>query len=410
MNFSKKLIPVLLAVIAICMIITGASIIKSAQASRDESRYEYLQTFSQALSIVENNYVESVEDKTLMYGAIKGMLHELDPYSTFLDPRSYKEFQVETQGEFGGLGITIGLRDKTLTVIAPLEDTPAFRAGIKAGDKIIKIEDENTMGMTLSEAVDILRGKPGTKVNITILRESRDKPFEVTITRAIIKIKSVKYKMIEDNIGYVRLIQFQNNVSSELADALKDMDNQGAEAFIVDLRNNPGGFLSESIKVSSIFLKSKKSVVYTKDRNGREQHYNSSIFSHKETDKPLVVLVNEGSASASEIFSGAIQDHERGVLVGKKTFGKASVQSIINLKDGSAIKLTTARYYTPDGRMIHETGLEPDFAVELEEVELTEEQKEKMAANSSAALADVENDSQLRFALKKIKEKMESGR
>lgn len=334
-------------------------------------------------------------------------MHELDPHSTFLDPDTLKEFREETQGEFGGLGITIGLRDKILTVIAPLEDTPADRKGIKAGDQILKIEGESTTGITLHEAVKKLRGKPDTDITITIHRENTKKPFDVTITRDIIKISSVKTAMIDD-IGYIRLVQFTSNLSEAVAETLEELNAKGATSYIIDVRNNPGGLLSEAINVSSIFLPSNKIVVYTLDRQQTRQDYKSRIFSMKEMDKPIIVLVNEGSASASEILTGALQDYGRAAIMGEKSYGKASVQTIIPLMDGSAIKLTTAKYFTPNGRSIHEIGIEPDITVELAQIEEetpeNENPDEKKPVSMTEARVDLEKDNQLKAAVDKIKE------
>lgn len=410
MKLRLKVIPFLLGVLTISLIITSALLVKTQNvyAAKDE-KYKNLDTFTQVMHLIENNYVEEVENKTMVYGAIKGMLGELDPHSTFLDPDTLKEFREETQGEFGGLGITIGLRDKILTVISPLEDTPAYKKGILAGDQIIKIEGESTMGMNLHDAVKLLRGKPNTDVTITIHRPSKEKPFDVTVTRDIIKISSVKSNMIGD-IGYVRLIQFTTNVSDSIADAVKDLDKKGADSFIIDVRNNPGGLLTEAINVSSIFLPSNKIVVFTKDRQQTRHDYKSKIFSTKELEKPMVILVNEGSASAAEILTGALQDYERATVIGTKTYGKASVQSVIPLMDGSAIKLTTAKYFTPNGRSIHEIGIEPDISVEPKiDEDITEEEQlrildEQSKLGATVAAYDLERDVQLKAAVDKIKE------
>jgi len=401
-----KIIPILLGLLTISLIITSALLIKTqdAYAAKDE-KYKNLDTFTQVMHLIETSYVEDVDNKTLVYGAIKGMLAELDPHSTFFDPEMLKEFREETEGEFGGLGITIGMKDKILTVIAPLEDTPAFKKGILAGDQIIKIEGESTAGITLHEAVKKLRGKPNTEVTITIHRGEGKKPFDVTITRDIIKISSVKTNMI-GKIGYIRLVQFTNNLSDEVTDAVKELDAKGANSFIIDVRNNPGGLLSEAINVSSIFLPANKIVVYTKDRQQTRQDFKSRIFSTKELDKPMIVLVNEGSASASEILTGAMQDYGRATIIGAKTYGKASVQSVIPLQDGSAVKLTTAKYFTPNGRMIHGIGIEPDITVEYKAPETEENQEiaENKAVNMKEAVIDLTKDNQLSAAVAKMKE------
>jgi carboxyl-terminal processing protease len=330
----------------------------------DSEEYEKLKLFTEVYEIVRKNYVEEVEPKKLVYGAIRGMLRTLDPHSGFMPPEAYKEMKIDTKGEFGGLGIQIGIRDGVLTVIAPLEDTPAWRAGIKAGDKIIKVDGEPTAEMTLLEAVNKMRGPKGTKVTITIMREGWKKPKDFTITRDIIKIKSVKYKIIDEKIGYVKINQFQERTAVELERALKKLEEEGIDSLILDLRNNPGGLLRSAVDVAEQFLPSDKLVVYIKDRNGKKQeYYTRGKRPHYEW--PMVVLVNTGSASASEIVAGALKDWNRAVIIGVRTFGKGSVQSVIPLSDGSGLRLTTARYYTPKGISIQNKGIEPDIVVKL---------------------------------------------
>ncbi|QAR32910.1 S41 family peptidase [Geovibrio thiophilus] len=412
MNFKKKLLPVLAAsALLIFLAASGIFIRESGTASAKSSRYENLDSFTEVMYLIERNYVEPVENKTLVDGAIKGMLQGLDPHSTYFTEKEYKDFQVETKGEFGGLGITIGMRDNILTVIAPIEDTPAFRAGLKSGDRIIKIEDNSTTGLSLEDAVNKLRGKPGTNIAITIHRDNVPKPFDVTLTRAIIKVKAVKSDMIGKDVAYIRVTQFKEDVSGEIKAAIEQLRKNKYKGIIVDLRNNPGGLLTEAINVSSIFLPSGKEVVYTKDRTGKDQHFKSSTFTLREEKTPLVLLVNEGSASASEILAGAIQDYKRGILVGKKTYGKASVQSIIPLRDGSAVKLTTAKYYTPKGRMIHDKGIEPDLAVEdvSDNVTLTQDEIDKLAADISKPVIDMQRDEQLKAAVEKLREMIKNG-
>lgn len=333
--------------------------------------YERLKIFTDCIEIIKKNYVEDVKTEDLINGAIEGMLNSLDPHSAYLDPDMYNELKVETKGSFGGLGIEIAIKDGILTVISPIEDTPAYRAGIKAGDKIIKINNELTKGLSLMECVKRLRGPKGTQVTITIFREGLAQPQEVTIVRDIIKIQSVKYKTLEKGYGYLRISQFQDNTGEDAAKALESLKKEnpeGIKGLILDLRNNPGGLLDEAVKVCDLFLA--EGVIVT--IKGRGEGEKTTFDAKKEgtfPQWPMVVLVNQGSASASEIVAGALQDYGRGVIMGTRTFGKGSVQSIIPLEDGSGIRLTTARYYTPKGRTIHEKGVEPDIPLPTPEKE-----------------------------------------
>ncbi len=324
--------------------------------------YENLRVFAEALSLVEKNYVDETKTRDLVYGAIKGMLSELDPHTNFMTPVSYKEMQVDTKGEFGGLGIQISMKDKKLVVIAPIEDTPAWRAGIKAGDHIFKIDDTPTKDLDLEDAVNKMRGPKDTRVKLTIMRDGEKEPLEFTITRDIIKIKSIKHKVIEGDIGYVRITQFQERTGDDLRKALEDLEKQKIKSVILDMRNNPGGLLKVAIQVSELFLKEGKLVVSVKGRNDEKEEYLASERKARE-EYPIVVLVNEGSASASEIVAGALQDWGRAVVLGTQTFGKGSVQTVFTLSDGSGMRLTTAKYYTPKGTSIQNTGITPDIVV-----------------------------------------------
>ena len=324
--------------------------------------YEELKVFTEVLSLVQKNYVEETKSKDLVYGAIKGMLNTLDPHTSFMPPEVYKEMQVDTKGEFGGLGIQIGIKDNMLTVIAPIEGTPADKAGIKAGDKIIKIDDKSTKDMTLIDAVGKLRGQKGTKVTITILREGVADPLDVVITREVIKIQSVRSKIVEGNIGYVRITQFQEQTGDDLKKALKKLESDKVQSLIIDLRNNPGGLLTMAVEVSEQFVESGKLIVFIKDRKGEKDEFISRITGPVKS-YPMVVLVNEGSASASEIVAGALQDWGKAIVVGTQTFGKGSVQTVIPLSDGSGLRLTTAKYYTPKGKSIQSTGIIPDIVI-----------------------------------------------
>lgn len=352
----------ILAIILSGFMISRWNLIETVGAYETE-HYDKIKTFAEALSLIKKNYVEDVNDRDLLYGAVKGMLLSLDPHSSFLTPDNYKEMKIDTKGEFGGLGIQISIKDNMLTVIAPIEDTPAFRLGIKAGDKIIKIDGESTKDMSLFDAVSKLRGPKGTSVTITIIRKDLEEPKDVTIVRDVIEIKSVKSRVIEDDIGYVKLLQFQQKTSKDLSLALKSLEKEHISALILDLRNNPGGLLNSSVDVAGQFLPPGRLVVSIKGREGEETKFvtpsNGDYY-----DYDMIVLVNEGSASASEIVAGALQDWGRAVVLGAQTFGKGSVQTVIPLSDGSALRLTTARYYTPKGRSIQTTGIEPDITVE----------------------------------------------
>lgn len=352
----------LLVFIAVSGIVIGRLSVTSASTEGED--YQILKTFTEVMSMVKKHYVEEVISQDLVYGAIRGMLNSLDPHSSFMSPDAYKEMQVDTKGEFGGLGIQIGIKDAILTVIAPIEDTPAYRAGIKAGDKIIKIEEEMTKDMTLFEAVSKMRGKPNTSITIGILREGWKEIKEFTIIRDIIKIKSVKSKVIEDDIGYVKINQFQEKTAHDLTTALQTIRTEGISSLILDLRNNPGGLLNSAIDVSNRFLPKGKLVVYTKNREGKKTEF----FTEDDSDfsLPMIVLVNQGSASASEIVAGALKDWNRAVILGTDTFGKGSVQTVIPLSDGAGLRLTTAKYYTPNGEDIQNTGITPSIIVKLE--------------------------------------------
>ncbi len=348
-----------------------------AAPEKEEDIYKQLELFSDALTIVRSEYVDDVKSKALIYGALKGMVQSLDKFSEFMDPESYAEMKVETEGEFGGIGIEIAVKDDLLTVIAPIDDTPAFKAGVKAGDRIVKIDKDITRGITLVEAVKKLRGKAGTPVTITVLRESDNKILDFTITRDIIKVKSIKNpRILEEKIAYVKLSIFQERSARDLEDALVDLEKQGMDSLILDLRNDPGGLLNVAAEVAGKFLPTGEMIVYTKGRNEKKEMEFRVKEKKPRTDYPMVVLVDQGSASGSEIVAGALQDHKRAVLVGMKTFGKGSVQTVIPLSDGSAMRLTTSKYYTPSGRSIHGKGIMPDIVVEYKPVKKEEASKQ----------------------------------
>ncbi len=336
-----------------------------------EGTYENLKVFTEILSLVESSYVEKVNPKDLMYGAIRGMLETLDPHSSFMPPDMFKEMQVETQGSFGGLGIEITVKDRMLTVVAPIAGTPADKAGIQPGDRIVKIEGQPTKDMTLMEAVRRLRGPTGSKVTISILREGHAEPMDVTLVREVIEIKSVRSKDLGDGIFYARITSFQERTSKDLESVLDAAVKKGANALVLDLRNDPGGLLSQAVAVSDMFLDKGQLIVYTK---GRQQNQDLRFTAEHNSDLPrlpMVVLVNHGSASASEIVAGALQDWQRALILGTQTFGKGSVQTVIPLSDGSGLRLTTAKYYTPKGRSIQGVGITPDIEVEIPKVAAT---------------------------------------
>ena len=330
----------------------------------DRTTYKGLKTFSEVLDMVDKNYVEPVETDKLLQGAINGMIKSLDPHSSFMTAEMYKELEVETRGSFGGIGIEITLLKDVLTVVSPIEDTPAYNAGVKAGDQIIRINGKSTKDITVLDAVKQLRGPKDTKVNITILREGMAKPKDIELIRSIISIKSVKSKVFDEHIGYIRISAFQERTGDDLKKGLREIESKAhpLKGIVLDMRNNPGGLLHQSVEVSDAFLKS-GSIVSTRGRAKSMESQTAAKDNGDEPTCPMVVLVNEGTASAAEIVSGALQDNGRAVIIGTQTFGKGSVQTIIPLEDGAALKLTTARYYTPKGRSIQAEGITPDIVV-----------------------------------------------
>ena len=337
-------------------------------SSLTEDTRDQLAVFAEALGIVEDNHVEPKDTKKLIYGAIKGMVSSLDAHSSFMAPEEFKELQIETKGSFSGIGIEITLKDNMLIVVSPIEGTPAYRAGLQAGDRITKIDGQNTKNMNLIDAVRKIRGPKGSSVTLTIIRENVDKPKTFSLVREIIPIRSVRARYFDDcGIGYIRITNFQDKTDQDLKQAVKDLNAKckPMRGLILDLRNDPGGLLDQAVKVSDEFLSSGL-IVYTEGRNKAQtmRFYANENGTGFEKNIPLVVLINEGSASASEIVAGAMQDRMRGFLIGTKSFGKGSVQTIIPLEDGSALRLTTAHYYTPSGRVINEKGITPDLVVE----------------------------------------------
>lgn len=392
--FHKKI--KLPAVLVLCVITFTLGLnVRVLTAAKVEATWGLLY---QALSIVRTQFVElDIKDDKLIYGAIRGMLRSLeDPYTRFVDPEGYEDMQTHLNGNFSGIGIQIGIRDNVLTVIAPIEDTPADRAGLRTGDKILEINGKSTEDMSQEQAVSLIRGTKGTKVTLLILRDLKEKAKEYTITRDNIQIKSVyRQKMLDDKnkIGYIMLTTFESKLTyDELAEALKKLEKKGLRSLILDLRNNGGGLLDEAIAVASIFIKDAE-IVHTVDRYGNKETFQTINADYQWQDKPLVVLINGGSASASEIVAGAILDNRRGQIIGTKSFGKASVQNIRPLSDGSAILVTVAKYLTPQGTDINKVGISPNIVVEIPTAAIEE------AINNPEYKYSEENDAQLQYAL-----------
>lgn len=368
----RKIIGFIIGLIVVAIVASVA--ISGIEKNKKDDLYRDVALFSDALAIIQEDYADEVKPKDLIYGALKGMLSSLDPHSQFMDPDTYNELKVDTEGKFGGLGIEITIKDGLLTVMTPIEDTPAWKVGIKTGDRIVKINGELTRDITLIEAVKKLRGKPQTEVNITVLREKEKKLLEFKITRDIIKIKNVKEaKILEEGIGYIRLIEFREDTSRDFDAALENLKKEGMTACILDLRNNPGGILDAAVAVAGKFIEKGKLIVSTK---GRKTNQNMELLARQANpylDIPLVILVNDGSASGSEIVAGCLQDYKRAIILGTNTFGKGSVQTVVPLSDGSALRLTTSKYFTPLGRVIHNKGIKPDVIVEERNAEVSEE-------------------------------------
>ncbi|MGA2409343.1 MAG: S41 family peptidase [Candidatus Binataceae bacterium] len=362
----NRLIVAMAIALGVCVFVIGDLAVQRAQALPDDT-YKDLQTFANVLAIVQKNYVEPVSTKDLIDGAITGMLASLDPHSAYLTPDLYRDLEVETRGSFGGLGIEITVKDDVLTVVSPIEGTPAYKAGLKSGDQIIKIDNDFTKGMTLTDAVKRMRGPKGSKIRLMIHREGIPDLFTVTVTRDVIKIDSVKAKELKDGYEYIRISTFQDGTDTDVDKGLEKFekeDHSHIRGLVLDLRDNPGGLLNQAVSVSDDFLDGGL-IVYTQ---GREESQQQKFFAHKKRDfddYPMVVLINGGSASASEIVAGALQDQRRAIVVGTQSFGKGSVQTILPLDDDSALRLTTARYYTPNGRSIQAVGITPDVISEL---------------------------------------------
>ncbi|MDD5692280.1 MAG: S41 family peptidase [Candidatus Omnitrophica bacterium] len=410
----------IIVIFLLVLLFAGATrVFSDNDKKKKDELYRQVGLFADTLAIIDKHYVDETKPKDLIYGSLKGMLSSLDPHSQFLNPDDYSELKEETEGKFGGLGIEITVKDGLLTVITPIEDTPAWKAGIKPGDYIVKINGDLTRDMTLMDAVKKMRGKPGGTVDLTILRNSEKKLLDFKITRDMIKIKDIKQaRILEGNIGYIRLVEFRENTLQEFNKALTNLSKQKMEALIIDLRNNPGGLLDVAVKITGRFIPADKMVVYTK---GRQKEQNLEFLSDSKdaiTDIPMAVLINEGSASGSEIVAGALQDYKRAMIIGTKSFGKGSVQTLIPLSDGSALRLTTSHYFTPSGKIIHEKGVTPDIEVqEQKENEAKEgEAKEKkpneifdeitnkeMKSKTGADEFDYSSDIQLKRAVETLK-------
>lgn len=396
---AKRITLTLIAILLGLNLALAAKIYSNATAAKplDNDPYAQIELLTRVMEMIRRDYVDAdkLTYRDMAYGALRGLLGSLDPHSQFMEPQNYQDMKEETEGKFGGLGIVISMsREGFISIIAPMEDTPGARAGLLPGDRIIKIEGKTTEKMSIQDAVRTLRGEPGTKVTITIMRPRTNDPAErikdYTLERAVIRVESVKdAKIIEDKIGYVRITQFQEPTNDDLERALAKLEKQGMDALIVDLRNNPGGLLDQARKVTSQFIPAGELIVSTEGRDPEKKVvYRSEARGPKRLTIPIVVLVNHGSASASEIVAGALQDLKRAVLVGETTFGKGSVQSILGLPDGSAVRLTTAKYYTPSHKVIHEVGIVPDIMVPVSD----DLERKLMEQRSRAGLPPVEGE------------------
>ncbi len=358
--------------------------------SGEDKGYKAIRQFATVLKLIRKNYVDDskINYDELIYGALQGMLSSLDRFSSFIDPDEYKMMMEETEGEFGGIGIVISIKDNVLTVVAPMEDTPGMNAGIMANDKIIKVGKKETAKLNLEQAVNLIKGKPGTMVDITIFRPSTKKTKTFSIQRDIIELKTIKdAHFVEPGIGYIRVTQFSEKTAGALKQSLNELNNERLKGLIIDLRNNPGGLLSSAVDVSSFFIPHKQLIVFTEGRQESQKQKFLSSSEKKYLDFPIVIMINEGSASGAEIVAGCLQDYGRALLVGEKSFGKGSVQSIIELDDGSAVRMTTSKYYTPSKRVIHENGVEPDFVVDI-----SEEDSYKLSLQRSRIMGETLDD------------------
>jgi carboxyl-terminal processing protease len=363
-----------------------------ALKSDQDIPFEDLQAFTDVFSRIKADYVEGVDDQKLIEDAIRGMLSGLDPHSAFLNTAEFTELKVGTTGQFGGLGIEVGMENGFVKVISPIDDTPASRAGVQASDLIIKLDEKSVKGMTLNDAVKIMRGEPNTDIDLTIVREGESKPLVITITREIIRVKSVKNRMLEPGYGYVRITNFQSRTTTDLLKAISDLQNEAKlKGLVLDLRNNPGGVLNGAVGVSDAFINDGL-IVYTEGRIDNSSHKYTATPGDSLNGAPLVILINGGSASASEIVAGAMQDHSRAIIMGTRSFGKGSVQTIQELRNGSAVKLTTARYFTPKGRSIQAKGIEPDIELKSLSLEARKDNGRRFSENDLEGHLENPND------------------
>ena len=377
--------------------------------SGDESGYKLMRQFASVLKLIRKNYVDEskIGYQDLVTGALQGMLASLDRFSSYIEPKEYNRLREETEGEFGGIGVVISVKDNVLTVVAPMDGTPGMKAGIMANDRIQQIDGHDTASLSLNQAVDLIKGKPGTTVELTIFRPSREETKIFVVKRGVIELKTVNnVRFVDPEIGYLRIAQFNDKTAKSLEEKLEALTEEKMKGLIIDLRNNPGGLLTSAIEVSSLFIPRRQLIVFTEGRRkSRRQEYKSAT-GKKYLDFPIAILINEGSASAAEIVAGCLQDYERALVVGETSFGKGSVQSIIEVDDGSAIRLTTAKYYTPSERVIHENGIEPDFIVDISDEDshaLFTQRSRLEGVDPDTDAADIE-DAQLRKSVELLQE------
>jgi len=405
----NKNIRSVLLIVAVAVAAVMSAVVASGENTSKSTDYKELETFYKVMKIVQENYFKDVQEKDLLQGAVNGMLQSLDAHSSFLTQDMMNDLQAEMDAEFGGLGIEISLEKGVLTIVSPIEGTPAFKAGLKAGDKIIKIDGEDTKNITITKAIKMMRGPKGTRVTVTIMREGLKRFKDFAITRDIIHVHSVKKQIIEPGYVYLKIINFQRNTDSDLISAIKEADDDlGIKGVILDLRNNPGGLLDQAVKVSNIFI-DKGLIVYTDGRAKDQRMEFRADATGQHYKFKMATLINEGSASASEIVAGALQDHDRSLIMGSKSYGKASVQTIMPLDNGSGLRLTTAYYYTPKGQHIQKTGIQPDVNMKEQmqkqvEFDLNKEKRGKAKKPVYARpVVDVENDQVIKKAMDWLK-------